>query len=238
MSANPEVEEIVALPVPTEAPVETNGHVAEVATFVAPEAVTDIAPQTPPQAAKAKRPRPTWMATAAVGAAALIAAGALGYDAYAVSKQRDGLHAQLVTTSATLASTQDQLSAAQADARSKKLTADYVRMYAADGGKVETDYSNFNACSTFSSCRTSSQQLLLDLQKFQSDRNAITVPSALSTSDASLGDALSAAIAADQEIIDAMDSDNLNRFKDGYHRLDAAMLNVAKAESTLGAELQ
>jgi hypothetical protein len=222
MSANPEVVGIVALPVPEEP-------------RLAPEpAATPLAVSEP----KERRARPKWLATASVGVAALIAAGTLGYDAYAVSQQRDGLHSHLVTTTATLASTQEQLSAAQADARSKKVTADYVAMYTTDAGKVETDYSNFNACGSFSSCRTSSQQLLEDMQKFQSDRNAISVPSGLSSSDSSLGDALSAAIAAGQEIIDAMDNDNFNRFKDGYRRLDAAMLNVAKAESALGAELR
>ena len=95
-----------------------------------------------------------------------------------------------------------------------------------------------NDCSSFSTCRTGSQQLLADLQKFQADRTAAVVPSALSASDSSLGDALSAAIAADAEIISGMDSGNVDKFKDGFDKLQAAMLNVAKAEAALGAELK
>jgi uncharacterized protein HemX len=217
MAANPEmeVEGIVALPLPAEAPVEV----------------------TPP-IVRAKRARPPWMATASLGAVALIAAGALGYVAYAASQQRDGLHARLITTSATLAATQDQLSAAQADARTKKVTADYVAMYAADSGRVQTDYQTLSLCDSFSTCRTGSQQLLNDLQKFQADRGSVTVPGAMSSSDASLGDALSAAIAADEEIISGMDSDNVNKFKDGFKKLDEAMLSIDKAEASVGSALK
>ena len=224
MSANPEIEGIVTLPVPDQPITPYEAPAVEV-----PTPRVDVSP---------KRPRPPWLASASVGAVALIASGALGYVAYAASQQRDGLHARLVTTTATLVATQDQLSAAQADARTKKVTADYVAMYVANAGKVETDYSNLNACSTFSTCRTSSQQLLNDLQRFQTGRGQVTVPGAVAASDASLGDALSAAIAADQEIIDGMDTDSVNKFKDGFHKLDAAMLNVAKAEASLGSELQ
>jgi hypothetical protein len=229
MSANPEVEKIVSLPV------ETNGHHVELAPEVEPatEPVATPAPQ-----AKTRRARPPWAATAALGAVALIATGTLGYVAHAAAEQRDGLYARLVTTTVTLASTQDQLTAAQSDARSKKVTADYVAMYVADGGRVQTDYEVLNDCSSFSTCRTGSQQLLADLQKFQADRTAAVVPSALSASDSSLGDALSAAIAADAEIISGMDSGNVDKFKDGFDKLQAAMLNVAKAEAALGAELK
>ena len=144
----------------------------------------------------------------------------------------------LVTTATTLRSTQDQLTAAQADAQSKKVTANYVAMYIADAGRVHTDYQTLGSCNSFGSCRTSSQQLLDDLQKFQSDRSVATVPSTLSAGDASLGDALSAAIAADRELISGMDSGNVNKFKDGFKKLDAAMLSVGKAEAVLGAQLK
>ena len=227
MAANPEVETIVALPAP-ETPAQP---------ILVEPAAEPVVETAPPQA-KPKRARPAWMATASLGAVALIASGVLGYVAYATGQERDGLHARLVTTTATLASTQDQLTAAQADARTKKVTAAYVAMYIADAGKVDTDYSNLRACSSFSTCRTSSQQLLDDLQRFQADRKAATVPSALSASDASLGDALSAAIAADSELIDGMDTDSESKIVDGFHKLNAAMLNVAKAEVALGGELR
>ena len=228
MSANPEVEDIVELPVqhemrPEEEPLAPAEPVVEAATAAV---------------AKTRRARPPWMATASLGAVALIASGTLGYVAYAASQQRDGLYARLVTTSATLAATQDQLSAAQADARTKKITADYVAMYSADSGRVQADYQTLNLCDSFSTCRTGSQQLLGDLQKFQADRNSATVPSGLSSSDASLGDALSAAIAADEEIISGMDSGDVNKFKDGFKKLDQAMLSVDKAEASLGSALR
>jgi hypothetical protein len=241
MSINPDVDGIVTLELA--APIEpTNGHVAQAAPAVA-EAAPAIAETAPAPAyvateRKAKRARPKWLASAAVGAVGLIASGALGYLAYTAAQQRDGLHRQLVSTTATLVSTQSQLTSAEADAATRKVTADYLATYIADAGKVETDYQNVGACDSFSSCRTSSHEMLGDLQKFQSDRQAVGVPGTLSASDSSLGDALSAAIAADQEIISGMDSDNLNSFTDGLKKLDAAMLNVAKAEAALGNELK
>lgn len=221
MSANPEIEGIVALPVPDQP--------------IAPQEAPAI--EAPRVEASPTRPRPRWMATASVGAVALIATGALGYVAHAAAEQRDGLYARLVTTTATLASTRNDLSAAQAEAASKKLTADYVAMYVADNGKVQTDYQGVVACTNYSTCRTSTQQLLTDLQAFQSDRKLANVPPALRASDSSLGDALSAAIAGDQELIDGMDNDSTSKVTDGAHKVNSAMLNIAKAEASLGSEL-
>ena len=241
MSANPQFDGIVALPAAPSPAEPTNGHKVEIAPPEPQHAPAEasvaqvqqvVAPERP------KRIRPAWRATLAVGAVALLAASALGYDAYAAAAQRDGVYKVLVTTAATLGSTQDRLTAAQADARSTKVTADYVAMYLADAGRVHTDHQTLGSCNSFGSCRTSSQQLLDDLQKFQSDRSAATVPSTLSAGDASLGDALSAAIAADRELISGMDSGNVNKFKDGSKKLDAAMLSVGKAEAALGAQLK
>jgi hypothetical protein len=236
MSANPEVEEIVPLPALV-TPVETNGHLVERALEAPPGPVQEQIAQ-PASTAKAGRARPPWLATASVGVVALMAASTLGYVAYATSRERDGLRTQLASTMSTLGSTRNDLSAAQAQAQSKKLTADYVALYIVDLGRVQTDYQVLSACNSFGSCRTSSQQLLTDLQAFQSDRKLANVPADMAESDASLGDALSAAIAADQEIISGMDSGSVGRFTDGFKKLNAAMLNVAKAESALGAELK
>lgn len=197
--------------------------------------------QVAPAAAVVERPRrvrPAWLATATVGAVALIASGALGYDAYAASRQRDDLYARLVSTTATLGATQSDLASTRATAASNKLIADYAAMYVADSGKAQTDYWALINCDGFGACRTSSQQLLEDLQAFQADRKAADVPSSLTASDSSLGDSLSAAIAADQEIIAGMDTDSSAKFDDGFTKLDAAMLSMAKAEATLGAELR
>lgn len=233
MSANPQVEDIVTLPTPQVVPEQAEP-------LEPPAAEAPVAEETAatPAAAKARRTRPAWFGMAIVGATALIASSTLGYDAYAASQQRDGLYTRLVATTATLGSTQSQLAAANADAASKKVTAAYVAMYVADAGKVETDYQNLSACDGFGSCRTTSQKLLDDMQAFQSDRKAAEVPAALGASDSSLGDALSAAIAADDELISGMDSGDITKFKDGFRKLDAAMLSIGKAEASLGAELK
>jgi len=210
MSISPELAYVAAVAI-TEAPVEpTNGHVAELATLPIP-----VAPAPQPEV-KAKRGRP---------------AGTLGYTSYTASQQRDATHRELAATEATL-------TAAQADAAKRKLTADYVTLYTTDSGKVQLDYQNFVACNNFGSCRTSSQDLLNDLQAFQSDRKTAKVPSDLAGVDADLGDALSAAIAATQQVISAMDSDDLNKFKDGERKVDAAMLNIAKAQVALANHLK
>ena len=225
MSISPELAYVAAVAI-TEAPVEpTNGHVAELATLPIP-----VAPAPQPEV-KAKRGRPSWLASASVGVVALFATGTLGYTSYTASQQRDATHRELAATQATL-------TAAQADAAKRKLTADYVTLYTTDSGKVQLDYQNFVACNNFGSCRTSSQDLLNDLQAFQSDRKTAKVPSDLAGVDADLGDALSAAIAATQQVISAMDSDDLNKFKDGERKVDAAMLNIAKAQVALANHLK
>jgi hypothetical protein len=225
MSANPEIEEgIVTLPLP-EAP-------------ATPEPEPVSGPEPVALRTKERRSKPPWLKTAVLGAAALVATGTLGYVANTAGQQRNQAYDAFVSTRATLVATDTALNQAKQDAATKKVTADYVSMYVADTGRIETDYQVLSACDSFGSCRTGSQQLLEDLQKFQSDRSAATVPSGLSASDASMGDALSAAIAADAEIVSGMDSGNFNKFKDGFQKLDAAMLNVAKAEASLGTALK
>ena len=217
MSANPEVEEegIVALPVENAMPALEPAPV---------ELVAAAAPA-------ARRRRPAWIVPAAIAAVGVIASGTLGYFLYVTVQQRDGLHARLV-------STQSQLSAAQADAASKKVTATYVATYVADEGKVQTDYQTIVVCDTYTACRTTAQQLLTDLQSFQSDRNAANVPSNLLSNDSSLGDALSAAIAGDQEFIVGLDNGDDAKIKEGGQKVDQAMLSLAKAEASLGALLK
>ena len=76
------------------------------------------------------------------------------------------------------------------------------------------------------------------MQAFQADRKAANVPSSLSASDSSLGDALSAAIAGDQELITGMDNGDVSKIDEGGTKVDAAMLNMAKAETALGTGLK
>jgi hypothetical protein len=230
MSVNPEVDGIVALAAP--APAEpSNGHQVVIAV---PQ------PQPGPAAAEAEKPavpreraqrrRPAWLASTSVGVVALIAAGTLGYLQITTTQERNATQRGLAATQATLA-------AAQADAAARAVTAKYVALYVRDEGKVQSDYSNFLNCNSFGSCRTTSQELLTDLQAFQADRRAANLPLALAGDDSTLGDALSAAIAAGQEIINAMDNDNLAKFKDGVNKLNTAMLSVAKVELNIGNEL-
>ena len=216
MAANPEMEGIVALP--------------------GLEAPSSEEPAVP--AVRVRRAKPRWLSTALVGGVALIATGSLGYVSYSAAQQRNAAYDAFVGTRATLVATNNTLTLAQADAASKKVTANYAAVYVLDQGKVQLDYQNVQACNSYGACRTASQDLLNDLQKFQADRSRAIVPSSLSAADASLGDALSAAIAADQEFIDGMDTFSVNKVKDGLHKLDAAMLNLAKAQVALGNGLQ
>lgn len=211
MSANPEVEGILALPV-------------EAMPALEPPAVVEVV-------AAPRRRRPAWIVPAAIAAVGVIASGTLGYFLYVTMQQRDGLHARLVTTQA-------QLNAEQADAASKKVTATYVATYVADEGKVQADYQTIVVCDTYTACRTAAQQLLTDLQSFQADRKAANVPSDLLSADSSLGDALSAAIAGDQEFIVGIDNGDDAKAKEGGQKVDQAMLSLAKAEASVGALLK
>ncbi len=242
MSVNPEIDGIVALPVREEAVEAANGHnlavVAEAPPVPAAEAPTAPVAPIADAPAKAKRSRPAWIVPTAIAAVGLIASGTLGYLFYTTTQQRDSLHQQLVATKATLASTQSDLTDARSQAASRKVTADYIAVYVTDDGKVQTDYNNAVACNTYSECRTAAQQLLFDMQQFQSDRKAANVPAALASTDSSLGDALSAGIAADQEFIAGMDNNDDAKIKEGFNKVTAAMLNVGKAQAELGAEIK
>lgn len=220
MSTSSEVETIVALPVPEEPATET-------APVPAAEPI-----------ARQRKPRPAWVLPAAIAAIGVLISGTLGYVLYTTAQQRDAQHAQLVATKASLVSTQAQLTAAQQDAAQKKVTADYVALYVSDNGRVQTDYQGTILCTSYTECRTSAQQLLTDLQKFQSDRKAANVPFALENQDNDLGDAISAAIAGIQEVIGGMDTDTSSKVDDGYSKVNGAMLNIAKAETAMGTVLK
>jgi len=113
-----------------------------------------------------------------------------------------------------------------------------VSLYVTDAARVLTDDESMNTCKGYSQCRTAAQQTLNDMQAFQSDRTKATVPAALANSDAMLGDALSAGIAAVQEVIGGMDNNNFAKIKDGWSKLDKSMLSIGKAETALGAGLK
>jgi hypothetical protein len=230
MSSNPESESIATLePVPLAAAAEAQPEPLLEA-FPAPAPVTPIAPSV--------RSRPKWVLPVAIAAVGVIASGALGYLFYSTNTKLEATRHTLAQTQLTLDTTKQTLATAQADAATRKVTADYVNLYTSDAGKVRTDYEQVVLCTDYSSCRTSAQQALNDMQAFQADRKAANVPSNLSTSDGELGDSLSAGIAALQELINGMDNNNMAKIKDGFNKLDASQLSMAKAEADLGSELR
>lgn len=234
MAIDPGLDSSVS--VETVAPVEP--HILE---LPAPAAEPVSAPEIQPPAlevAKPKRVRPRWAVPAAIAAVGLVASGTLGYLFYSTSSKLDATRHQLTVTQLSLDSTNKQLAAADADAATKKVTADYVKMYTADAGKVRTDYGDVVACNNYATCRFAAQQALVDMQTFQSDRQSADVPTALSASDSALGDSLTASIAALQELISGMDTNSRTKIDDGFNKLDASMLSMAKAEAALGNELQ
>jgi hypothetical protein len=218
MSANPEVEGIVALPFAQDG-IEPAAPPVEVP-----------APPAPAEPARARK-RPAWIVPAAVAVIGVIASGTLGYFLYATMQQRNGLNTRLVAAQA-------QLTADQQDAAGKKVTATYLAMYVADDGKVQSDYESVVVCGDYSSCRTAAQQMLADMQSFQQDRKVANVPSSLLSTDSGTGDALSAAIAGTQELIVGMDNDDVAKIKEGGAKVDAAMLSLAKAQASLGSLLK
>jgi hypothetical protein len=253
MAVNPEFDQIVNLQPRTQdpeaapaAPPYSNapGTYLEPAQLAETPPPAMAGPVAQPVQATARK-RSGWMVPAAIAAMGIIASGALGYLLYTTTGQRDSARHQLADTKATLATTQGtlatseaDLAAARSDAAAKQSIADYTRMFISNGGAVQIDYEKLAACNSFSQCRTSSQQLLTDLQAFQTARSGVQVPAALSSSDAALGDSVSAAIAGTQEFISGLDNANVAKITDGGKKVDAAMLGVAKAESALGTALK
>jgi hypothetical protein len=232
MAINTEIEEIVAVrPEPNGAEASPREAVLVVTPTVAPEIAADVPLSEKPIRAHRRR---GWVLPVAIGAAALIASGTLGGFLWSTVGQRDTARHQLAVTQATLTTTGQQLTAAHTDATTRKVTSDYITFVAVNSGKALADYQTMAACTSFSPCRTAAQQTLSDLQAFQTQRAAASVPPALSNADGELRDGLSAAIAALQEFITGADNDDVNKVKDGAHKLDAAFLTIGKAEAALG----
>jgi len=235
MAINTEIEGIVALrpePNGADAPTEEAVRVVTpIAAPAAPAAPADLRPSERPIRAHRRR---GWVLPVAIGAAALIASGTLAGFLWSTIGERDTARHQVAVTQSTLTTTGQQLTAAHADALLRKVTSDYVTFVAINGGRALTDYETFEACTTYGPCRTAAQQTLTDLQAFQTQRAAASVPPVLSNADGELRDGLSAAIAALQELITGADNDDVNKVKDGSHKLDAAFLTIGKAEAALG----
>ena len=230
MAINTEIEGIVALrPEPNGAsPPEA---VQVVKPTVAPEVVADVALSQKPIRAHRRR---GWVLAVAIGAAALITSGTLGGFLVSTIGQRDTARHQFAVTQTTLMTTGEQLAAARGDAATRKVTSDYITLVAVNSGRAVADYQTLVTCTSYSPCRTAAQQTLSDLQAFQTQRAAASVPPALSNADGELRDGLSAAIAALGEFITGQDNDDLSKLKDGGHKLDAAFSTIGKAEAALG----
>jgi len=189
-----------------------------------------------------KRAMPRWLVPVSIAAVGVVVGGVLGGLLYVNTGQRDVARKQLAATSASLAESRSQLDAARTDATAKAGTATYVATYVADSGRTHTAiqsfYANCTADAKFSVCRDGSQQVLAALQAFQADRGAATAPSQLAASDAMVKDSLSAAIAAIQEVNTGADDGNKTQVDDGFTKLDAAQLSLAKAEASLGTALK
>ena len=249
MSTNPEVEGVVPLrPYPAGA----EGAWPAPAPVGQPEAAVAVPVETPVEQVLAVQPAAVsarggrgWIAVVAVAVVGLIVSGTLGYFLYQTTGQRDAALRQATSTQATLTSTQATLTSTQAtlvstqqDLAARDATVAYAKMYVTDSGRVRTDYQKLVACTSFGACRTAAQSILIDLQTFQDDRSAARVPPRIANSDAMLRDALSAAIAADAQLISGFDTFSVNKVTAGLKKLNAAMLSMAKAEFVLGPELQ
>lgn len=242
MSLNPENGSFGIPPVGGDGEVRTAVATAEPAPMVAVSPAYELPPppQRPPweaqviaapvQAPARPRSRPRWIVPTAIAVIGLIAAGTLGGFLYTTIGQRDTARHQLASTQATLTDTQKQLAARQA-------TDLYMKLYMRNSGNVTTDYENVTACDSYVTCRTSAQDMLTDMKAFQAARSGAAVPAALTNADTLLGDALSAGMAADQELITGMDTSDDAKIKEGFKKLDAAMLSFAKAESAIAAPL-
>ena len=232
MAINTQIEEIVALrPEPNGAEAPPPEAVLVATPTVVPEAPADPGPTAKPIGTRRQR---AWLLPVAIGAAALIASGTLAGFLVSTIGQRDAARHQFAVAQATLTTTGAQLTAAHADGVTRKLTSDYVTLVAINTGRAMTDYQTMVSCTSYSPCRTAAQQTLTDLQAFQTQRAAATVPPALSNADGELRDGLSSAIAALGEFIIGQDTDDASKLKDGGHRLDAAFGAIGKAEAALG----
>lgn len=181
---------------------------------------------------RAQRP---WLVPVGIGVVGLIVSGALAALLWSTIGQRDAARHQLAVSQASLGG---QLHTAQVDLAGRKVAGGYATLVIRGGGRAVTDYETIVACKAYSDCRSAAQQLLEDLQAFQSDRAGATVPVALQSADAALRDSLSAGIAGQQEFITGLDDNNESKVTDGGKKVDQAMLSIGKAEMVLADGLK
>jgi hypothetical protein len=215
--------------------------VPEAPTVVEPQQSESLPVEQKPKDSKpADQPssaRPKWIVPAGIGLAGLVVSGVLGALLWTTIGDRNRTQDQLDTTKASLAGKVTQLKAAQVDIAARKADGAYTSFVVRDTGRVMTDYESMVSCKAYSDCRAAAQQMLEDLQGFQSDRAGATVPDNLQSGDGSLRDSLSAAIAGQQELIVGMDDSDIAKIKDGGKKVDQAIQSIGKAEISLASEL-
>jgi len=250
MAINPEFDRIVTLephpdgaePIPPGALSVALAEPHAIAEPVFPPFTDAVAPApeviAAPVAPSRARKRPRWVVPSAIAAVGLIASGTLGYFLYTTNSQLNSTRTHLAATQQTLETTQHQLADAKLDLATRQQIEKYVYLVNADAGKVNVDYNQIELCDSYSTCRFAAQAALTDMQSFQSDRHSVVVPLDLANADNQLGDSLSAGIAALQELISGMDTDNAGKIRDGFKKLEGAMLTMSKAEVALGSALR
>src|SRR5438876_11130260 len=95
-----------------------------------------------------------WLLPVAIGVAGVIAPGTMGGVLRSTIGQRDTARHQLVTSQQAVTTTRVQLTAANTDAATRKVTSDYVRLVTGEGGQAVADYATMAACNSFGQCRT------------------------------------------------------------------------------------
>ena len=230
MSTNPDVDRNLSPGQPTFA-----APSGPLPVFAGPSAYELPAPpHTPPWEAQVvaapARTRNGWIAPTVVALIGLIASGALAAFLFATIGQRDAAKRQLASTQVTLAGTQKQLATVKASDA-------YVYLEVVNSGLITTDYQNLILCDTYVTCRAAAQNILTDMNSFQTARSNAVVPSTLVDADSQVGAALTAGISADKELTSGMDAADKTKIDEGFKKLDTAMLAFAKAESAVAASV-
>jgi hypothetical protein len=230
MSTNPDVDRNASPGQPTFA-----APSGPLPVFAGPSAYELPAPpQSPPWAGHVVAPpagtRRSWIAVAVIALIGLGASATLGASLFATIGQRDAARHQLASAQFTLAGTQKQLAALKA-------TDAYMHLDLVNGGLITTEYQNLVLCDTYVTCRAAAQNILTDMNSFQTARSNAVVPSMLADADSQVGAALTAGISADEELTSGMDAADKAKIDEGFKKLDAAMLAFARAQTAVAASV-
>jgi hypothetical protein len=210
-------------PAPAKPPAYLPVYTAEVAQPTGPTfAAVSVTP---------KRGGPAWILPAAIAAVGLLASGALGYLFYSTNTKLDATRHELTVAQLDLDGKNKDIAAEHAQAA-------YVGMYEQDLGRLSTDFGVLTECDSSSSCKSAAQAMLTDTQSFQSDRQSAKVPASLAGVDGMLGDGLTAEATALQDLITAINGNNMDRIQAGFTGVNDATISVFKTEAQLARLVQ